>query len=112
MSRTFRKKKIPNRPNNQEWRCFQDCVLNKETYRFVYKPVDKLTDPKRWRIKRWQLHRESSSANERTPGRLYRQVRQRELRSIAKQELFRFTIDYDYEVMIPEQPQNHMWDWR
>jgi hypothetical protein len=58
------------------------------------------------------LHGESKHANACTPGRWYRQNRERQLRSHNSQELIKYMKDPDnYEPMVFENPLSHFWDW-
>lgn len=60
----------------------------------------------------YSLHGESSSANAWTPSRSYRQMREVRLRTHNKQELIRYMKDPEnYEPMVFENPESHMWDW-
>ena len=57
-------------------------------------------------------HKESSHANERTPGRWYRKNREHEYRRHSERELYRFMVNPEHEVMIHDKPKSHLWDWR
>lgn len=56
--------------------------------------------------------RESSNANERSPGKFYRLSREKRLRSHNKRELTRWIKNPDsYEDMCKNNPDSCLWDW-
>ena len=57
-------------------------------------------------------HKESSTANERTPGHWYRRRRETEYRRSAQHQIHRFMMDPEHEVVIDRKPKSHLWDWR
>lgn len=79
---------------------------------WVFIPLDPVKDRKKIRQQLWQSTKESSNANERSPGKEYRRNRHRELRSITREELHKFKAIPDYEPMIPNNPISCKWDWR
>lgn len=52
------------------------------------------------------------SVNVFSASREYRNARMRENRMLAKQELFKFRMNPDYEPMVEEEPRSVAWDWR
>lgn len=61
--------------------------------------------------KYWLVHGESSNANAWSPGSVYRQTRERELRSHNARELIKYVQREDYSPMCKERPINCWWDW-
>ena len=60
----------------------------------------------------WRVHGESRSAQEWSPGRDYRKIRNKENRSITRHELFKFMKNPDeYEPMVEANPRDCHWDW-
>lgn len=60
----------------------------------------------------WRNHGESGTSSSNSPSAWHRQVRQRENRSINKEELIKFLKNPDtYEPMFEENPRNCWWDW-
>lgn len=114
MSRTKRRKTVP---NGGQGRCYWDS-WNFSTWSYHpitgtwgRIPIDKESEPKKWKQAVWKAHRESAHCCERSPGRLYRQYREEEHRSLSKEQLHKFRMIPDYEVIIPDNPQNCWWDW-
>ena len=61
---------------------------------------------------RWNaLHGESRHCNHRSPSRYYRWLREEELRTHNKRELFKELNRDDYEGMYWRQPLDCWWDW-
>lgn len=74
----------------------------------VYRPMDARERYKRWR---W-MHSESRSASERSPNHWHRVNRQKENRSIDKQELIKwFKSGGEHEPMCEANPRSCLWDW-
>lgn len=59
----------------------------------------------------WRNHGESKSANSWSPGHSYRNMRMRENRAMARQELHKYKALPDYEPIIEANPRNCWWDW-
>ena len=59
-----------------------------------------------------ERHKESSTANDRSPSRMYRKRRESQYRCWTKDEIHKFMRDQEHEVVIPDSPLSHLWDWR
>lgn len=82
------------------WACKPELVFRPMTPREAYK---------QWK---W-YHGESSNANERTPGRYYRQYRQNQNRMINKTEIVKWVkANGEYEPFFEANPRCCKWDWR
>ena len=89
---------------DEEW-----VIVNKYAIgNFVVRPS---TKTEVWKnLRRW--FGESSHANERSPGKEYRNFRHRQNRRRDTSELHKFMKHEDYEPMNYEEPINCHWDWR
>lgn len=84
----------------ERWRCTRTWVIIPKDDRKAYGKV------------LHSRHKESSTANERSPSRWYRKRREGEYRNLSKAEIHRFMKNEEYEVIIPEFPLSHLWDWQ
>ncbi len=84
----------------EHWRCLRTWIIIPKDDRKAYGKV------------LHQRHKESSTANERSPSRMYRNRRESEYRNLTKAEIHRFMKNEEHEVLIPEFPYSHLWDWR
>jgi hypothetical protein len=68
---------------------------------------------KREAYKRWRwYHGESKHANQRSPGKYYREYRQNQTRMINKQEIQKWIkSNGEYEPMCEADPRDCWWDW-
>lgn len=57
------------------------------------------------------FHGESSGPNSRSPGKSYRNKRQRQHRRITKQQIRKQIMNPDIDVVISDKPINCWWDW-
>lgn len=73
-----------------------------------YRPMNKQERWHEWRY----MHAESSTANVRSPGHWYRVNRQKQNRSIDKQQLVKwFQSGGEHEPMCEANPRSCRWDW-
>jgi len=73
-----------------------------------YRPMDK---GERWWKDR-MMHGESSTANSRSPSHWHRLNRQKQNRSINKQEMLKWLkANGEYEPMFEDNPRDCWWDW-
>lgn len=87
-----------------------ETTVYKERKRYLEHPM---AMEGRKHFRHWYyMHGESRHANQRTPGRFYRQHRQNQNRSINKQELAKWIkAGGEYEPMFEANPRSHYWDW-
>lgn len=105
MSRTYRRLNAPMKKAKRyltEWEYLPGMTC---CVRVPYK------DEKKFAKAFYDFYGESSHNNRWSPGPWYREVRNVELRQIAKSEIHKFMRNPDHEVMIPEVPQSHLRDW-
>lgn len=111
MSKTKRRRNIPDTfINHGLWGYFTKFVYSDGFCTRVR--LDKIKNPEAWNSEVRRLHAESDDANHHTPGRWYRKRRENQLRGISKRELQRFKMDIEHEVIIQDEPNSHLWDWR
>ena len=83
-------------------------IQQREVRTVEYRPMDKR---ERWRKDR-RMHGESSTSCSRSPNHWYRLSRQKQNRSINKQEMLRWLkANGEYEPMFEENPRDCWWDW-
>lgn len=73
--------------------------------------LDPKTDSKLIGKLYWKRHCESN-ANNRSPGKSYRQARHRQHRQSSNIELYKFMNFVEYEPMINDEPVSCLCDWR
>lgn len=84
----------------ERWRCLRTWVIIPKEDRKAYGKV------------LHERHKESSTANERSPSRWYRKRRESEYRNWSNREIHSYLKDPEHEVNLPDFPMSHMWDWR